>query len=965
MKIEFKVKDSVQYIDLNTILHALLLSLSLVLCFNPTHHLSIEKFSRQIGMTVLADYDVSVLIRNFYIWIIAFSVLFVLFSIFFTSLREKTNSDSHKCVWKFLDDFSVVAFCGLCLSAISFFQNGRIIHGSGKYLLAICFFVYSACGAYIIFSLDRIVSPLFFHRLVISIFAFSCFAVYTVPSKFYSKSNFYIILFALLALALPALFLKRKIQNHDWLKAFLDFFFSGIAFLPMFVSFLIESMYVLNQHSIFISYIKYFFVGVFALLCICSFIYSVICKKTNKSYNLWNKAWVYPVLIAGIILCTNQPPLQGIFYPDIFESANFSILISDFLNFGKLPTVEHYGGHQLLHVISGIIYGLVSGDFFGAIVSPYSNWLFPTMCGVLFFLFLKNVTGYSTAFFTCLLISCESFYITYYAIGLLTCFFVVKFIKKAALNNAIFIWGTFVWTALSRLDLGFAVFGGLFFTFLIYCCLERDEIAFKTLLKAFFIVVSATLLIWLVLCFAKKINPINRLHEFLNISSSNPSWAYTTLGDCSKFGYFFIYLLLPFGVLGMFVYSLLSKKVCKNKNIVFYLFVFCVFGYFVSLPRVLVRHSFAEGAHVMGMILFAWLVFPLFMVLTTKNKKTFIPAISVFYILQYFIFFGNANPSISSYFERFSKVEKNVQVPSKEKIDRVILAEQSQEHYKPLIPVINLLLAEDESFIDFTDTTFIYSALGRECPVYVSQSPSMISGEFSQEQFIKQITTQKDKLPLALFPMSNYYLSQYVDGVPLVLRHYKIAEYLYRNYRPLCQAGDYAIWCDKKKLDAYRHCFFNEKLILEDEFLGIKIDYGYDHGLGFHEYSLNHLPYLWANKDVKEARKNSKIADLNKKNDVYLLPRLTEKERSSGNYIFLQGLQSDRDDIVFVEFGLDTDNSFIPKYSMPFTVRSGAHDYLLRASVDYYWYTDGVNAIKILPESEALSIKDMSLLQGD
>ena len=57
----------------------------------------------------------------------------------------------------------------------------------------------------------------------------------------------------------------------------------------------------------------------------------------------------------------------------------------------------------------------------------------------------------------------------------------------------------------------------------------------------------------------------------------------------------------------------------------------------------------------------------------------------------------------------------------REVIQRIKFDETLENRVKGYQAVIDALLEEDETFIDFISKTFIYSAIGRRNPVYVSQ----------------------------------------------------------------------------------------------------------------------------------------------------------------------------------------------------------------------------------------------------
>ena len=138
-----------------------------------------------------------------------------------------------------------------------------------------------------------------------------------------------------------------------------------------------------------------------------------------------------------------------------------------------------------------------------------------------------------------------------------------------------------------------------------------------------------------------------------------------------------------------------------------------------------------------------------------------------------------------------------------EKTDRVELDSSLKSYVKKYEQLLATLLEEDETFVDFMNKTLLFSLINRENPVYVSQSPLQLSGEFTQEEFVKEIKG----VPLVLMPVDadNYRASNSLDGLTNAYRYYKVAEYIYQNYQPLCQYGkDYAVWCLNDRTDAYK-----------------------------------------------------------------------------------------------------------------------------------------------------------------
>lgn len=119
----------------------------------------------------------------------------------------------------------------------------------------------------------------------------------------------------------------------------------------------------------------------------------------------------------------------------------------------------------------------------------------------------------------------------------------------------------------------------------------------------------------------------------------------------------------------------------------------------------------------------------------------------------------------------------------------------------PYQTIMDLLLDEEETYVDFMTRTFVYSAIGRKCPIYVAQSPIILSGEYSQERFIASIEKDFSNIPLVIMPMQDSRISVSYDGVANAYRYYKISEFIYANYKPLCSFGEFAVWCARDRYD--------------------------------------------------------------------------------------------------------------------------------------------------------------------
>ena len=86
-----------------------------------------------------------------------------------------------------------------------------------------------------------------------------------------------------------------------------------------------------------------------------------------------------------------------------------------------------------------------------------------------------------------------------------------------------------------------------------------------------------------------------------------------------------------------------------------------------------------------------------------------------------------------------------------EPAQRVSWEPELQELAAPYQQAMDMLLKEGETFADFTNQPFLYPMLGRKNPAYAAQSPMQLSGEYAQEQFIREV----EGVPLVLMPVSG------------------------------------------------------------------------------------------------------------------------------------------------------------------------------------------------------------------
>lgn len=830
-------------------LTALYFSVSSVLLYNPLESISneVSTFSRVIGAGLIANVDVTKRTSSFNRWFILFAAVFVLFYLLSNSILKKDMTEDSKKVRDFLKNYMVLANCCLLLRIISYFFDETSSTTTVFYFSSYVVMIVAIIGiCYIVLRLDKRISLKNFLRLNFTGIAISLPIAIFIALEWENGKVLLGVWFIISILIISYCKFLVSSNLEKKMEKPLGYITVFSSLIPLLTSLYIELIHVLNQYEIFVAHpAKYYRIAIvlFAVVVVAV----VIIGKRKKESNL-NKIskWIAPVYIFGVSCLSIQIPISATYNPALFEGANYSILISDFFNYGSIPIVEHYGGHMMTSVWEGILYGIINGDSYGAVVSPYSYILLPFLV-VLFYYLVKEIWDEKQAIFVALLFPFYGFW-SYYGLGMLICVAAIAYVKKNTYFRAVLLWGAFAWCAIYRLDLGFAFGIALIISMTTYVLATKNWKVAKQLGISLVGWGVAGGLLWFVICIIKGINPVSRFIEFFMISMSNQNWAYEGIGNTANTLFGWSYIIVPFLVTLALLYTTFSKTMRERIGMGKWILLLIMgWSYLGNFSRGLVRHSLFEMDTVV-VIWSGYLFLAMFISTYKKSTRLFLPSFMVLILLNT-LFVKDENftslaiaekamiqpASIIESWEpsRFSEeeyveakweqdrlishgetVDEEKSLPDyymtyweqlknkKEKVKRVELYENLTSYIEEYETLIDTLLEDNETFVDFINKTLIYSLLGRKNPVYVSQSPLQLSGEFTQEEFIKEMTG----IPVVLMPIDaeNYLLSNLLDGITNLYRYYKVGEYIFQNYTPLCQYGsDYVIWCLNNRKDDY------------------------------------------------------------------------------------------------------------------------------------------------------------------
>lgn len=882
-------------------------SLFLTLCFvgtyNPLSNLEIKSFNRAIGNGVLNGIDISTRINNFYFWFIILTPL--IFYVCYYLVRYTYTNNKNEKAFDFLYTLSCTGFIALTLYFITKFTNEKNLFSNFSItiilIMILLILIFLNLNKYL--HIDFLV---FKYSLILALALL--FPLYTLTAF---NFNFLFILNTIIITLVCSRLDIKKLQ----LSAL------PLAYGGFIISIFLEFINILNQYNIFINRFTMYIISYTILTLITVLIYI---KSKNKKFE-WEKTY-YTALILSFSFIMVQPELQSfIKYNDLFEISNHGLAISELFNYGKIPLIETFDAHMFQNSLWGIIYGILNNDIFGAMFAVYDVYIVPIRLLILYKI-LSLCFDNDFSFFTIILfpVSLPIFWSDISLISVLALIFAVKVNKP---YSYLVYWFSLVVICLYRLDTGFAFSMATLVAYIILYLLDSKRLKLKYFIISFLSVIISCLAIYILICFIKNINPISRMLEFLSIAMSNINWAYKDIGDTNSVAFVFCYCIIPFMVLGIIIFILHQLKIYKSNILIIMLCL--ALSYFFNLSRALVRHSLVEMSF--GIVLFCAIILIAITGYYVNNKKE----LFIFVFLGLTLFVNNlktdnvldTNTVLDASLDKYIQIDLKNNV--KQKIQRVVFDDSD---YKEVINAINKVLDNDETYIDFTNQSLLYALSGKEKPVYINQSPGLLSGEYSQNKFIEQIK-DNSKIKIALMPANNKWLFQNLDGIANCYRYYKVAEYIYSNFYPAFEAGNYSFW--------YR---------------GNKNDYKYG-SLELHTYNLAQIPYIWGMYDNKKAYLNKEI-EIIANGEYYTFDDSIDKTK--GNYIMIE-VTSDIDSKCSISFGNLSNDKFEKFNEFNFDLNKGNNRYLIRVSTDYYWYSN-INSFTV--ETDINNIK-VSLLEGD
>ncbi|MCQ2516262.1 MAG: hypothetical protein MJ094_05310 [Saccharofermentans sp.] len=699
-------------------------------------------------------------------------------------------------------------------------------------------------------------------------------------------------------------------------------------------------------------------------------------KQPNKNY----KSIGYISLVIGLSLISYFQFAYKIEWnygsvPDLYELGNNTVAVDSFL-MGKLPLVDYFSAHALTDVWTGLLYSYVHSDYMGIIANPYSglNELLSNIC--VYFL-IKKAVNEDTAIMCLLLIPLGGEYIFDIGLSCFTILFLLKLLKENKYCNNFLFWLSALVGLCIKYDEGFAVGVACILCYLLLGVLDKDLKRIITFISTGISTGILALVSLLLYCRINGINAWSRLKEWISVSAgSSSSWATLSFGDAFYSNFTAAYFIVPILVIIMLVVACYLYKTRDDNRVIIQMMIAFGIANLLFINRMIVYHNLVIDGALKGTILnYANWTFALFALLCYLNYSRKEKHVAIYWMMVLggtIVVLGSViNWTIPSLDQSlFSKsvlsaqtwtYEENLTLAKNDQ--RIVFDEETERYIGRFKLVFDTLLTEDQTFIDFANVTSLYALTNRERPCYVGQTPSLLTNLYSQECYLDEIS-QYD-CPLVVMGTTAQDFLQQMIGIPHNIRYYRIAEYLYSQYRPLVNFDEYSIWCREDLREAYIEQLLAINIDeIEDYSL---VDYGYDvnskTGLAyeFHDYNLYLIPYIWANIDEMNAISNEVVESLIDNGNYYSMSGSDNLYNSEGNYLHIRAYCEEER---IVQISLSDSHNEEGRYSYSFTAVPGENDYLFRISSDYFWNAYVIDTVQ-LSDSVNFEITQINILAGD
>lgn len=940
---------------------------------------NLTSFDRMMGAATTKGLDIALLISRFYTRVFLLTpLLFVVLTLILCIVNRTDTEPQETDELTMAATVSLFAFLGIVAKFVWPYTTGTNVSSAESIVscvvLALLGFRFVRLRIPLLASALHFLSP----EHILCLAAATMMPIHVVLTGFAKVPlwSVYLLLVGVFT-ALGVMCLRRGMSRTSFERALSPLFFSTLI-----MSLYIEARNVLNQRGVFLEQYRLhiaLLMGIIALAALVSLHRHAGVSDGDGKYD-WRRI-AFPLILVSFGMVSAQPQLQTLYNTDFFERANSGVSTVGFLRFGEIPIIESHGAHMLSDYVWNILFGIVNGNSFDAVFANYSFLYIGLQYLILYYL-LRLVCSESIAFLSTLTLPIVFSYTT--GIPFLTVFALLFVLQNPTPQRFFVYWFTVVFGILYHGDIGLAlgVACSAVLAFRLLCLRSvRSMLVYAATLLATAIALVG---LFCVLCMVRDVNPTARLREFFDVmAGSNQNWAYGDLGNNRRAIFWLGYVAAPLATMALAVVALTKSKDARllQSRAALLLAVFFV-AYLVNVPRALVRHTLRENTYAVVLSFSVWVVVLAHYMLSKQAARARGIAIPIGILVFYFAVSAVGSTAGWENVHEPSLLEGAVHTYARgnlakqriiaedgtyqlrdsvsETLPRATISKDMEDTCETLAFVLDSLLKEDETWVDFTNQSLLYALMGRNNPVYVNQSPGLLAGERTQRQFVSEVEGQD--IPIALLPASgSLKCGVALDKFNNSYRYYRVAEYVYNTYVPLVKVGKFCIWCKPALRDAYLDVIERLASDKESPAQACGYDYlAYDEG---HVYQLGAIPRLWGTVDVGQAWLNPTVTGSLPQDStgVYQLDSAS-MDTESGNYLLVE-LSTDQPCVCQTSL---VDENQEPLCTFVFDVSEGDGIYLVRASADSYWYSGEVAGVTLDFESESKpEVVKVEVLEGD
>lgn len=794
-----------------------------------THSPEIKDFSDHVmSSATAADLNIAMRINSYYIVMIGVIALFLLsFFILFRVFRN-IYSERGSELFVFIKELSYVGIAGVIASIISANQDFSALLVGGAILLGWIFII---SNREIKDSDTTMIMWYLLMAVPLSLFVWVISRKYNIIQRI--SSNVYIqklelsvdgIYFALIwfLASVGLLFAFRIIIKliskrfkilEDECKGKIILSGIPVIFTGIIQSIMLEVFNIVNKRFGIVlerPTLMYGFILIISFL-VMSITFAILLNRKIEKLDIRAgkviKKIYLPVILVTFALIVVQPSRMANVGSEFFEMANHGLSVDHLFKYGSIPIVETFDAHMLSNQIFAYIYSLVNG------YEPWAAFLYDQFILIfsifILFLILKSLIGEINSFFFILTFPLlENLFSMYFLLSgiLLICLY--KYFKEGKLiRNSIVFWFVAAFLCFYRLDLGVTTVIAGVFTYIVVAFLHKRSSEIAKFLLVGITCGSAAGVVFLVLCFIKGINPINRFIELIKLCLSNQNWAYPSVGDSKLIAFTLSYYIFPLlviigVVLTVGKYTLLRKRLIQVNQNNFMMFLFFSAFFIFNISRGIVRHSLAEGTLIYALGTFTLSALSFVAINCSEKEKVgkiLVTAMTMVVLVN--INLVTFNGSISLAAKALVSVNYQQQYTNNYEFKGTRVEGTPPSDAIQLKEILDATLEEGETYFDFSSSNYFYALVGRKNPIYANQSPLMISDDKTQGYALSDIKSKRPSF--VLMPIAGKQWS-YIDDIAVDYKYYMLSEYIYENYTPLVRLSNFDVYCLTSKKGIYR-----------------------------------------------------------------------------------------------------------------------------------------------------------------